>query len=94
MPLNNNPDKNAAIRDFGAELVEVGDDYSATVVGAERAVAETGMVFVHSFTNPAVVAGAATVRWRCSSNSRISKRSCSRWAAVPMPWAPSWLRGR
>jgi hypothetical protein len=28
VPLNNNPDKNAAIRGFGAELVEVGDDYS------------------------------------------------------------------
>jgi threonine dehydratase len=62
VPLNNNPDKNAAIRDFGAELVEVGDDYSATIVAAERAVAETGM--------------------------------CSRWAAAPMPWAPSWWRGR
>jgi threonine dehydratase len=61
VPLNNNPDKNAAIRDFGAELVEVGDDYSETIVAAERAVAETGMVFVHSFTNPTVVAGAATV---------------------------------
>ena len=61
VPLNNNPDKNAAIRGFGAELVEVGDNYSDTIVAAERAVAETGMVFVHSFTNPTVVAGAATV---------------------------------
>ena len=61
VPLNNNPDKNAAIRGFGAELIEVGDDYSATIAAAERAVAETGMVFVHSFTNPTVVAGAATV---------------------------------
>jgi threonine dehydratase len=61
VPLNNNPDKNAAIRGFGAELVEVGDDYSDTIAAAERAVAETGMVFVHSFTNPTVVAGAATV---------------------------------
>lgn len=61
VPRNNNADKNAAIRGFGAELVEVGDDYSQTIIAAERAVAETGMVFVHSFTNPAVVAGAATV---------------------------------
>lgn len=61
VPRNNNPDKNAAIRDFGAELVEVGDDYGQTIVAAERAVAETGMVFVHSFTDPMVVAGAGTV---------------------------------
>jgi threonine dehydratase len=61
VPRNNNPDKNAAIRDFGAELVEVGDDYGQTIIAAERAVAETGMVFVHSFTDPAVVAGAGTV---------------------------------
>ncbi len=61
VPRHNNPDKNAAIRDFGAELVEVGDDYSETILAAERAVAETGRVFVHSFTNPTVVAGAATV---------------------------------
>ena len=45
VPRNNNPDKNAAIRDFGAELVEVGDDYSQTILAAEQAVAETGRVF-------------------------------------------------
>jgi threonine dehydratase len=61
VPLRNNPDKNAAIRDFGAELVEVGDDYSQTILAAEHAVAEAGMVFLHSFTNPTVVAGAGTV---------------------------------
>ena len=61
VPRHNNPDKNAAIRDFGAELIEVGDDYSQTILAAEQAVAETGMVFVHSFTNPTVVAGAGTV---------------------------------
>ena len=61
VPRHNTPDKNAAIRDFGAELIEVGDDYSQTILAAEQAVAETGMVFVHSFTNPTVVAGAGTV---------------------------------
>lgn len=39
----------------------MGDDYSQTVLATEQAVADTGMVFVHSFTNPAVVAGAGTV---------------------------------
>jgi threonine dehydratase len=61
VPLNNNPDKNAAIRGFGAELSEVGDNYSDTIAAAERVVADTGMVFLHSFTNPTVVAGAGTV---------------------------------
>jgi len=61
VPRHNNPDKNAAIRDFGAELIEVGDDYGQTVAAAEREVADTGMVFVHSFTDPTVVAGAGTV---------------------------------
>lgn len=61
VPLNNNPDKNAAILGFGAELIEVGNDYRETIVAAENAVRDTGMVFVHSFTNPMVVAGAATV---------------------------------
>lgn len=63
VPLNNNPDKNAAIRGFGAELVEVGKNYGETIAAAQQAVIETGRVFVHSFTNPTVVAGAATVAW-------------------------------
>lgn len=32
-----------------------------TIVAAERAVTESGMVFPHAFTNPTVVAGAGTV---------------------------------
>jgi threonine dehydratase len=61
VPLGNNPEKNAAIRGFGAELIEAGDDYDDAAAAASRLVAERGLTLAHSTNDPAVIAGAATI---------------------------------
>jgi threonine dehydratase len=61
VPLGNNPEKNEAVRGFGAELVEEGRDYDAAVEVADRLVRERGLRLVHSSNEPQVLAGAATL---------------------------------
>jgi threonine dehydratase len=61
VPHGNNPEKNAAMRGFGAELVESGRDYDEAVEVAKRLVTERGLVLAHSTNDPHVVAGAATL---------------------------------
>ena len=61
VPHGNNPEKNAAIRGFGAELVEAGRDYDDAVEVAKRLVLERGLVLAHSTNDPNVIAGAATL---------------------------------
>ncbi len=61
VPEGNNPEKNAAIRGFGANLVETGRDYDESVAAADALVRERGLRLVHSTNDPQVVAGAATL---------------------------------
>lgn len=61
VPLGNNPEKNAAIRGFGAELIEAGHDYDSAVEVAAGLVRERGLVMAHSTNDPNVIAGAATL---------------------------------
>jgi threonine dehydratase len=61
VPLGNNPEKNAAIRGFGAELIEAGHDYDSAAEVASRLVAERGLTVAHSTNDPQVIAGAATI---------------------------------
>ena len=61
VPVGNNPDKNAAIRSMGAELIEVGSVYDETAAACNRIRAETGMTLVHSTNNTDVIAGAGTM---------------------------------
>jgi len=61
VPHGNNPEKNAAIRGHGAELVEAGRDYDEAVTVAERLMRERGLVMAHSTNDPEVIAGAATL---------------------------------
>ena len=61
VPERNNPEKNAAIRALGAELIEAGADYEKTVVACARIQAERGMTLVHSTDDPRVIAGAGTM---------------------------------
>lgn len=61
VPHGNNPEKNAAIRGHGAELIEAGQDYDAAVEVAHRLVRERGLVMAHSTNDPQVIAGAATL---------------------------------
>lgn len=61
VPHGNNPEKNAAMRGFGAELIEEGRDYDESAEVASRLVAERGLVLVHSTNNALIIAGAATI---------------------------------
>src|SRR6185436_11548900 len=61
VPLGNNPEKNATIRGFGAELIEGGRDYDESVTFAERLVTERGLVIAHSTNDRNVIAGAGTL---------------------------------
>ena len=61
VPLGNNPDKNAAIRGFGATLVEEGEDYAAAVAVADRIQRAEGRTLIHSTDNASVIAGAGTI---------------------------------
>ena len=61
VPNGNNPEKNAAIRGYGATLIEAGEDYDAAVQVAARLVTERGMTLAHSTNNAMIIAGAATL---------------------------------
>jgi threonine dehydratase len=61
VPHGNNPEKNAAMRGFGAELIEAGRDYDEAVEVARRVVLDRGMVLAHSTNDANVIAGAGTL---------------------------------
>ncbi len=60
VPRGNNPDKNAAMRAFGADVVEVGADFDAAREEVERRVAAEGLRYVHSANEPLLIAGVGT----------------------------------
>lgn len=60
VPSGNNPEKNAAIRAFGAELEEGGRDFDEARERCERRAAETGARYVHSADEPLLIAGVGT----------------------------------
>ena len=60
VPEGNNPDKNAAMRAFGATLEEGGRDFDEARERCERAAVETGARYVHSANEPLLIAGVAT----------------------------------
>jgi len=55
VPHGNNPEKNAAMRGYGAELIEDGRDYDEAVQAALR------LVMAHSTNDATVIAGAGTM---------------------------------
>ena len=61
VPHGNNPEKNAAMRGFGATLIEHGRDYDEAAGYAQTLVAERGLVLAHSTNDRNVIAGAATL---------------------------------
>jgi threonine dehydratase len=60
VPQGNNPEKNAAMRAFGAEVVEHGRDFDEAREEVERVAAAEGLRYVHSANEPLLVAGVAT----------------------------------
>ena len=61
VPHGNNPEKNAAMRGFGAELIEAGRDYDEAAEVAERTMRERGLVLGHSTNDRNIIAGAGTL---------------------------------
>lgn len=61
VPLGNNPDKNAAMRRLGAELIEHGADFDEARLLAEELSARHGHRYVHSANEPRLIAGTATI---------------------------------
>lgn len=61
VPEGNNPQKNAAIRALGAELLEVGATYEDTVRECARIREARGLTLLHSTNDPHVIAGAGTM---------------------------------
>ncbi|HEX5973162.1 MAG TPA: threonine/serine dehydratase [Gemmatimonadaceae bacterium] len=61
VPRGNNPEKNAAMRAWGATVVEEGEDYDASIAVAQRLVEAEGRTLAHSTNNVNVLAGAGTM---------------------------------
>ena len=60
VPDDNNPDKNAAMRAFGAIVDEGGRDFDAARERCEEVARRTGARYVHSANEPLLIAGVAT----------------------------------
>ena len=60
VPRGNNPEKNAAMRAFGARLLEVGRDFDEAREHVEALQRENGLRYVHSANEPDLIAGVAT----------------------------------
>ena len=61
MPQTTPEIKIEAVRDMGAEVVLAGDSYADAQVRCHELAAERGMIFVHPFDDPLVIAGQGTV---------------------------------
>ena len=59
-PIGNNPEKNAAMRAYGAELLEFGRDFDEARERVEQLQHERGLRYVHSANEPLLIAGVAT----------------------------------
>jgi len=60
VPVGNNPEKNAAMRAYGATLLEHGRDFDEVRVEVEQLSRERGLRYVHSANEPHLIAGVAT----------------------------------
>jgi threonine dehydratase len=60
VPLGNNPEKNAAMRVFGATVIESGKDFDEAREWVEREAESSGRRYVHSANEPLLIAGVGT----------------------------------
>jgi threonine dehydratase len=60
VPDGNNPEKNAAIRAYGATVEEGGQDFDEARERCERRAADSGARYVHSGDEPLLIAGVGT----------------------------------
>ena len=61
VPHGNNPDKNAAMKGFGARVIEHGSTYDDAVAEAERIAGAEALMMIHSTNNEHVIEGAGTI---------------------------------
>jgi threonine dehydratase len=61
VPHGNNPEKNAAMRGWGATVVEEGRDYDESVQVMQRIARAENRVLAHSTNHPRIIAGAGTM---------------------------------
>lgn len=61
MPRGAAVSKVAATKEYGAEVVLVGDTYDDASAHAQGLAAERGLTFIHAFDDPAVIAGQGTI---------------------------------
>lgn len=61
VPAGNNPEKNAAMRGFGARVVESGATYDDAILVMEELAADEQLAIVHSTNHRGVLAGAGTL---------------------------------
>lgn len=61
VPVGNNPEKGAAMRSWGATVLEEGRDYDESVQAMLRLAREKGATIAHSTNDKRIVAGAATM---------------------------------
>ena len=60
VPVGNNPEKNAAMRAYGAEVIEHGRDFDEARGKVEQLQAGRGLRYVHSANEPLLLAGVGT----------------------------------
>jgi threonine dehydratase len=60
VPEGNNPEKNAAMRAYGATVEEGGRDFDEARERCERRATDTGARYVHSANEPMLIAGVGT----------------------------------
>jgi threonine dehydratase len=60
-PVGNNPDKNAAMRAYGAEVVEYGRDFDEARERVEQIYESRGFRYIHSANEPLLIAGVGTL---------------------------------
>jgi len=63
VPEGNNPGKNQAIRNLGAELIEHGGDFDEAREYVEQLIVQRGGRYVHSANEPLLIAGVGTMAW-------------------------------
>lgn len=63
VPVGNNPDKNRAIRQLGAELIEHGRDFDEAREFVTELQQQRGGRYVHSANEPKLIAGVGTLSW-------------------------------
>src|SRR5919202_4171265 len=59
-PVGNNPEKNAAMRTLGADVLEHGRDFDEAREKVEQMQHERGLRYVHSANEPSLLAGVGT----------------------------------